>query len=215
MERDADKATGLPVALSRAPLGVLRPRDARGVYTQPSVQFLRLQQRGLLRLVAPGFYAVVPPPMVGTAWRPTLEGVAAGIAAAEHGPDGFALMGITAARLHGAVPRAVGLATVAVPRRRQGLTTSDGATIAFTPTGLASLDVERMTTDLGACLVTTPEQTVLDLAHRPALAGDDLTADEIVDALWPRCDQQTLTNIADRQRRRAALRRLTRRRMTP
>jgi predicted transcriptional regulator of viral defense system len=201
-------ATGLPTALACAPLGVLRPRDGLGVYTQPSVQFHRLTRRGVLRRIAPGFYAIVPPAMVGTIWKPTLEGAAAGIAAAEFGPHGFALMGISAARLHGAIPRATGLATVATPRRRQALTTLEGATVVFTPVNLKTSELERMGTDLGDCLVTTPEQTALDISHRPALVGDAGVADAAMRALWPRCDQEVLARIAACQRRTAALGRL-------
>ena len=51
-------ATGLPAALARAHLRTLLPRDIRSC-TQPSLQIMRLERRGLLHRLAHGYYAVV------------------------------------------------------------------------------------------------------------------------------------------------------------
>jgi len=67
-----------------------------------------------------------------------------------------------------------------------------------------------VTTELGQCLVTTPEQTVLDLAHRPDLGHVAEEVQAAITALLPRCDQRTLERIAAEQRLKAALGRVRR-----
>ncbi len=132
---------------------------------------------------------------------------AAGVAAADFGGGSYALMGLSAARMHrAAVHRAVALAVVAAPRRRRDLTLADReATIRFLPRDIEVLQVERMTTDLGPCLVTTPEQTVLDLVHLPKLGDMEFEVWNAIDVLLRRCDEATLEQIADEQRLNAAL----------
>jgi hypothetical protein len=84
-------AAGLSAELARAHLRTLRPRDIRS-YTQPSVQIMRLERRGLMNRLAHGYYAVVPQDRIGTYWKPTVESAAAGIAAADFGGNASALM---------------------------------------------------------------------------------------------------------------------------
>lgn len=67
---------------------------------------------------------------------------------------------------------------------------------------VAELDAIAMTTELGQVLVTTPEQTVLDLARADPRA-EDLDAQEAINALWPECDPAVLDEIAGHQRMRA------------
>ncbi|HWB67302.1 MAG TPA: hypothetical protein VG708_10810, partial [Mycobacteriales bacterium] len=114
-------ATAMPTPLARAPLRVVRPRDAQHVYAHPRAEFARLTARGALHRLAPGYYAVVPQEYVGDEWSPTLEAAAAGIAAAHVGADHVVLMGLSAARLHGALPRALAVAVVAVPLQRRAI----------------------------------------------------------------------------------------------
>lgn len=207
------QAAGLPTVLARAPLRTIRPRDVE-VYTQPRLQLLRLERKGLLHRMADGYFAVVPQDRVGAEWMPTLEGAAAGIAAADFGEGNYALMGLTAARLHGALQRATAFAVVAAPRRRQEMRLGDRpATIRFLPRKVDEILAERIGTDMGPCLVTTPEQTVLDLAHLPKLGNMEFDVWAAVDLLLPRCDEATLVRIADEQRLKAALLR-TRQRAT-
>jgi hypothetical protein len=201
-------ATGLPVELAQAPLRTLRPRDVR-IYTQPRVQIMRLERHGLLHRLTDGYYAVVPQDRVGTDWMPTLEGAAAGVAAADFGEDNYALMGLTAARLHRGLHRAIAFAVVAARRKRRDLMLADRtATIRFLPRDIEQLRVERMTTDMGRCLVTTPEQTVLDLAHLPKLGEMEFEVWNTIDLLMRRCDDAVLHEIATEQRLGAALRRV-------
>jgi predicted transcriptional regulator of viral defense system len=203
-------ATGLPAELGQAPLRTVRARDV-SAYAHPRTQLARLAQRGVLHRLADGFYVAVPQDRVGEPWLPTLEGAAAGIAAAEFGERGYALMGLSAARLHRVLPRALAAAYVAAPRRRQEMRVTDReATIRFLPRDLNLLHAELLRTDLGECLVTTPEQTVLDLAH---LRRDPAVEDDVrstIRALLPRCDDGNLEEIAATQRLGRALTRVRR-----
>jgi len=199
------RAVGLPVELAQAPLRTVRARDVTA-YAHPRTQLARLEQRGVLHRLADGFYVAVPQDRVGEPWLPTLEGAAAGIAAAEFGERQYALMGVSAARLHRVLPRAVAVAYVAAPRRRQEMRLTDrDATIRFPPRDLNVVQVELLRTDLGECLVTTPEQTVLDLARVRRDPADEDDVRDAVRALLPRCDDAALEEIAATQRLGRAL----------
>jgi predicted transcriptional regulator of viral defense system len=198
------QVTGLPAELAQAPLRTVRARDVT-VYAHPRAQFARLAERGLMHRLADGYFTVVPQDRVGQAWLPTLEGAAAGIAAADFGDRQYVLMGLSAARLHRVLPRAVATAFVAAPRRRQSMHLTDRtATVRFLPRDIDVVNAEVLRTDLGECLVTTPEQTVLDLAHLHDVALDtDVRA--AIAGLLPRCDDDTLAEIAAGQRLGRAL----------
>jgi hypothetical protein len=201
----------VPPQLLRRPLRVLRPRDAEGVYAHPRPEFARLGQGGALHRLATGYYAVVPDDQVDRVWLPELEAAALGIAVADHGIDTVALMGLSAARVHGAIPRALGVAVVAAARHRTPLRLADrDATILFVRRNVARLDVERRDTELGAGWATTVEQTLLDLAARPDLGGLPEEAETAIHALLPRADHTALTELAVAQRRRASLDRVLR-----
>lgn len=199
---------GVPAEIAQAPLRTVRPRDV-GAYANPRKELRRLEAAGLLHRLAEGIYTVVPQERVGSGWQPTLEGAAAGIGAVEFGQDRYALMGLTAARLHRVIPRAVAVAVIAAPRRRETMRMTDRpATVRFLVRDIGTLQVEMMQTDLGGCLVTTPEQTVLDLAHLPNLGDMEVEALAAIHALVPRCDQQMLAQIAATQRLGRALERV-------
>jgi predicted transcriptional regulator of viral defense system len=205
------RRTGLPVEFAQAPMRTVRTKDADAVYAHPRPQMARLERLGLLHRVAVGYYVVVPQDRIGTNWRPGIEATGAGIATATVGAGQAVLMGITAARMHNVVPRALGIAVVAVPDDRRDITLRDrDGTVHFVQRVTHALDAELMMTDLGQCLVTTPEQTVLDLAHRPNLGHAEPEAHAAILALLPRCANQTLERLADRQRLRAALTRARR-----
>lgn len=195
----------MPAELARIPHGVLRPVDAARVYSRPRPQVRRLMERGRLHRLATGYYAVVPAGHAGGGWLPTLEAAAYGIAAATHGAEEVVLMGVSAARLHGAIPRALAIATVAVPKQRPPVQLADRpARVVFVWRDTRRLDAERVATDLGSALVTGVEQTVLDLAHRPDLGDVPDEARAAVAALLPRCDRALLDRLAAEQRLRAA-----------
>ena len=200
------QASGLPAALARTPAGVVRPIDAREIYVHPRPEFRRLAERGVLHRLATGYYAVIPMGARGEPWRPGLEAAAYGIAAADYGPDAAVLMGLSAARLHGAIPRALAVAVVAAPKQRPALDLADRrARVVFVRRDTRRLEADRVSTDLGTALVTDVEQTVLDLAHRPALGGVANEAMAAIAALWPRCSRERLDQVAREQRLRAAL----------
>lgn len=203
--------TRLPVELARVPYGVIRPLDAAQVYAHPRPQVARLAERGLLHQLAPGYYAIVPPAMVGTDFRPTLEAAAYGVAAAAYGADSVLLMGLSAARMHGGLPRALSVAVVAVPVQRRVLRLADRrAEVVFVRRDVARLDGLRMRTDLGSAVVTGVEQTVLDLAHRPNLGGVPTEARDAAVELLNRCDLDLMGELAAEQRLEAARRRALR-----
>ncbi|SDP10560.1 Transcriptional regulator, AbiEi antitoxin, Type IV TA system [Klenkia soli] len=201
--------TSVPTAITQAPFRTIRPQDLATVYTQPNVQLTRLTRGGRVRKAAPGLYYALPDDR-DTTWLPTLEAVAAGAATALYGDQVPVLMHLTAARLHGALPRAVGLAVVAVPTRRRPLRLLDrpDAVLTFVTRDVDGLDAVLMPTDLGRVLVTTPEQTVLDLARRPQLGDLPDEVREAVRALLPRCAPDRLDQLAGAQRMARTLNRV-------
>ena len=210
MDVTRERETGLPAALRALPFGVTRPKALTGTYANPRAQTARLVRRGLLTPLAAGNYAIPPRAYVGRPWRPTIEAAAVGIAAAKVGLDAAVLAGLSAARLHGAVPRAIGVAVVAVPRQMRAVTIPGVGRAVFTVADTAAMAAELRPTELGDALVATVEQTVLDLAHGPALGGLPAVAAEAIRALLPRCDHQELARLAATQRRGRALARLRR-----
>jgi hypothetical protein len=144
---------------------------------------------------------VVPERYRHTAWRPSIEAAALGIAQADYGVDGAIGMGITAARLLGQLPRAPGTAQVAIAGQRPALDTTAGR-IRFVTRRLTTLDTQRAETEIGSVWITTPEQTILDLADKPERIPLSIaeTRDAIVhmtgDADW-----LLITDLARRQRK--------------
>jgi len=199
----------LPGVITRAPLRTFRPQDLAEVYSQPSVQLHRLTQDPRVRKAAHGLYYTVPDDQDPT-WTPTLEAVAAGVATAIFGERVPVLMHLTAARLLGALPRAIGQAFVAVPRQHAPLHLADrpAATVTFVARNVDGLDAVLQRTDLGPALVTTPEQTVLDLTKRPELGDMPGECRDAARVLLPRCDEQRLEEIAREQRMVRTLERL-------
>ena len=70
------------------------------------------------------------------------------------------------------------------------------------------LDAVLTRTDLGDTLVTTPEQTVLDLAKRPELGGMPTECRSAIRTLLPRCDDALLAELARAQRMQRTLQRV-------
>jgi predicted transcriptional regulator of viral defense system len=201
-------STAVPASLAARPLRTFRTGQANSTYAHPGPEIARLHEHGLLHRLADGYYIVVPQDMVGRKWIPDLEAAAAGIATTIYNHDDIVVMGLSAARLHGAIPRASATAIVAVPRQHRPIALTDRpAVVRFVKRDTTSLDAERIRTELGPVLVTTPEQTVLDLAHRPTLGDNEADIPAAVAALYARSDKQRLQGLATRQRRLASLRR--------
>jgi predicted transcriptional regulator of viral defense system len=202
------RSTPIPAALAQAPLKTIRPRDAVAVYAHPRTQLVRLAEQGLLHRLADGYYVVVPQDMVGRKWIPDLEAAAAGIATTIYSHSDIVAMGLSAARLHGVIPRALATAIIAVPSQHRPIALTDRpAVVRLVKRDTKSLDAERIRTELGPVLVTTPEQTVLDLAHRPSLGDNEADVPTAVAALYARSDKKRLHGLATKQRRLASLRR--------
>jgi hypothetical protein len=201
----AGRAAGVPVALARRSNLVFRPRDVVDVYVYPRAELARLVGTGVIRRLATGYYAMTPMNRLGDTWQPELEAAALGIAIDDYGTDAVALMGVSAARHHGALPRAVAVALVAVPKQRPVLATEIGE-IGFAKRDVARLDVERVQTELVGGWVTTVEQTLLDIAGRFHAHLDDRA--EVIAALGQRSDLDLVAELAARQHQPAALRRI-------
>lgn len=191
----------LPWELSSTSAGILRPADLRPRYAHPAKEFRRFRDQGAIKRLAHGYYVVVPERYRRTAWRPSVEAAALGIAQADYGVDGAVGMGITAVRLLGRLARAPGTAQIAIAGQRPPLNTAAGL-IRFVTRRLGSLDVQRAETEIGSAWITTPGQTILDLADKPDRVPLPFaeTSDAIVqlsaDADWP-----LIADLAQRQRK--------------
>lgn len=205
------QAVGIPAALNRRELRVFTTHDAQAAYASPRPQLKRLADAGLLRRLCDGVFAIVPPQHVDRPWTPPLEAAAVGLEAARSGRDSAVLMGLSAARMHGAVPRALGRATVATRTQRRPITL-DGTRleVRFVKRRVDELDADLTTTALGNVLVTSIEQTILDLAGPRIQDAEAVAEREAILWLTPRADHTTLKDLASRQRLGRALRRAQR-----
>lgn len=199
----------IPEQLLRRSNRVVRPRDLDGVYANPSQEVQRLESKGVLLNLAHGYYAVPPSEWLGdNAWVPEIEAAALGIASADHQPNRVAVVGISAARVLGFLPRALGAAVVAVPVRRRPLTTKVGQ-IHFWQRKTEVLESQVWRSELGQGRVSTTEQALLDLADRPERGGVTLdTAQEALRNLstaadWERVHALAISQTAEPSYRRA------------
>ena len=188
--------------------GVLRPRDAVDIYAQPHSEFKRWEQAGVLLKVAHGYYVHIPEASRGASWRPEIEALALGIGQADYGVNGVALMHLSAARLQGAIPRAIAVAVLAVPKQRPTLETSCGR-IVFVKRDVARLKRIKVKTELATGWCTSNEQTAVDLARRPNLVkGMSHVAQEAASFLFLLSDIEQLDILAKDQRVGPAIDRL-------
>lgn len=168
-------------AIARAPLRTLRLRDIPQITGNTWRTVERLVAQGALVRLAHGVYTAPPDGRDGRTWKPPLEAAALAIATARFGDRTVALMGVSAARHWAAIPRAIGVAMTAVPRRGYApLALEAGGTVRFVPRAVDTLDLILQRTNLGMGLVTTPAQTLLDLLSR----GDrDGLRREVIDGI--------------------------------
>jgi predicted transcriptional regulator of viral defense system len=176
------------------------------VYEHPRAEFARLARLGVLRRLATGYYALVPQERLGDGrWTPGIEAVALGVAQADYDAPSVALMGVSAARHHGATPRAMAVGVVAVPKQRPVLQSAVGPVL-FVKRDVGRLDLERIDTQLASGWVTTVEQTLLDLAARPELGGLSVSeVDSAIGALATRADWDLVRQLAREQHKPSAL----------
>lgn len=194
--------------LTRAQLKVAR--TSTFALERPDIELQRLSEAGAVLALTKGFYALIPEPNrgPGTAWRPTIEGAALGMAASLYSPNEVALVGPSAARAHRCYPRALGTAYVSVPHQRRARQTVLG-NIRFVERDITKMDTVRIDTDLGPGWATSVEQTALDLSrNRPAWNVTDATRTEMVRLLADRIDWDLIDEIAEATRGVKTLRRL-------
>lgn len=191
--------------VARAQLRAARPVNLADKYANPRALLRHHAAKGELIRLAPGYY-MAPPDDQPLAWRPTIETAAAAIATTAYPDEDVVLMGLTAARIHGALPRAIGVGIAAIPRQHTPITLDDGGRVLFVARDTDRLDAVRMPVETGHVLVTTVEQTVLDLARRPTLGGLEVEARGAIANLMPRVDTEYLLELADENNfgRRAA-----------
>jgi predicted transcriptional regulator of viral defense system len=198
-------SVSIPPKLYEGETGVIRPRDLADQYVQPAKEARRLARLGVLRTLSHGYYVVAPPARISDEhWRPSIEAVGIALAVLDYGARETALTGISAARILGAIPRALSTCVVAVPKQRPSLATAFGH-IKFVRRRVTTLDVQRVQTELVAGYVTTVEQTLLDLTDRPELGGTTpQQISEAVLSLVPRADWALVLDLAHEQRKHAA-----------
>lgn len=197
----------LPSLLRRAVRVVPAQEDGNGAPVHAGL--VRLVHTGVLHRLAPGYYALVASDKISTGWQPDLEAAAWGIAAADDGPRSVALMGLSAARAHGAYDAPPDVGIVATTRNRPSLRFVDRpATVSFVRRDARRLKIARYTSAVGSGWVTTVEQTLLDLAAYPQLGGRPDLADEGITALIDKADPHILYSLASAQRRLGALDRI-------
>lgn len=199
-----NRTPGIPTEIAGRDNRILRPQDAP--YAKPSEELRRLERRGMVQRVARGYYVVPPDHARGRgSWNVSVEAVGLGIGVADYGVEAVAAMGVSAARLLGAVPRALATAVVVAPKQRPLLETERG-TIHFVRRQIDTLDRVRVRTEIVQGWSTSPEQTVIDLADRPALGGiTPATASEAVTNLAANCEWDLVIRLAESQRRSGAL----------
>lgn len=171
--------------ITRAPLRTVRPKQL--AYPNPNNQLARLLERGRVVRIAPGFYTAVPDDVI-EGWFPPPEEAAIAVATAMHGDRVPVLMGLSAARIHHAIPRRIGVAIVAVPHKRNPVILSDGTRVLFVQRDVTRVQARLETLRIGAALVTNYAQTAYDLLMRPQLGGMSQEAEAAVQNLEPRVD---------------------------
>ena len=198
----------IPEELLRRSIRVIRPRDLKDVYANPSQELDRLASKSVVLRLAHGYYGVPPAEGLGDpAWKPEIEPVAFGIAAADQGPRRVALVGISAARVLGFVPRALASGVVAVPVRRRPLDTVAGQ-VHFWNRNVGALETQVWRHELGQGRASTVEQALLEIAHLPERGHIDVsTAEEALRGLASAADWSHVLELARSQRLETAYRR--------
>lgn len=166
------RTTAAPREITSSPLRTVRPVMLRDRYADPEKELVRMARAGTLVRIARGTYTAKPDDIARDApWRPGFEEAAMAYATAQYGHRVPVLAGIGAARFHHAIPRAIGATVVAVPEQHRPVTLTSGGRIVFFTTDVRKLEARLERGSLGPFLVTTPEQTLLNLLARPKLGG--------------------------------------------
>lgn len=195
----------VPASALVAPTLMLTGRSASSVYAQPAAELARLARRGAAIKLARGFYAAVPVGKSADSWLPSLEATAAGIASAIYGVGNGAIWGLSAARVHGALPRALSVGYAMGPTQHGTVELIDRpGRVEFRCRDTQRLELEFFDTDLGPGLVTSIAQTILDLSSSEFAAFDDPRS-EAVRNLMAMVEPRELEVLSERVRGKAAL----------
>ncbi len=188
--------------ISRMPLRTTRWQDIDDVEVNAARKLKRLEEMGAVTRIAHGVYTVPPNGADGRRWKAPLEAAALALATVRFGDRQAVLMGPSAARHWGTIPRALGAAQVAVSGATgRPMRLRDGTTVTFVVRDLARLDAVVERTALGDALITTPAQTLYDLLTRGRHNGDAEATREGITNLAHRVDPDELAAIADRHLR--------------
>ena len=196
------QVSGVPTDITTAPLRTVRPVMLEHIYANPRKELRRMRDNGTVVQIAPGTYTAKPDTIPAElAWQPGLEDAAMAYATAQYGDRVPILYGIGAARFHHAIPRAIGATVIAVPEQHRRVELIGGGRIVFTTTDPKKLAARYERGPLGGYLVTTPEQTLLDLLDRPTLGDMPAAANEAIKALTMSVDQELARKLAGRRAR--------------
>lgn len=197
--------SGVPAEALLSHTLMLTGRSALGVYAQPAAELARLTRNGAAIKLARGFYAAVPVGKSAESWLPSLESTAAGIANAIYGVGTGAIWGLSAARVHGALPRALSVGYAMGPTQHGvvDLIARSGH-VEFRCRDTRRLELEYFDTDLGPGLMTSIAQTILDLSSSDFKESGDPRS-EAVRNLVAMVEPSELDDLAQRVRGKAAL----------
>jgi hypothetical protein len=179
----------LPTEIARAPMRTVRPVMLRGLYANPEKELVRLRDNGLVVKIAAGTYVAKPDTVApDQEWKPVFEEAAMAYATAAYGDQVPVLAGLGAARHWHAIPRAIGVAVIAVPEQHRPVNLGTGGRVVFTRRDTARLDTIPVQVGLGVMRVTRIEQTLVELILHPDLGGMTAEASAARVTLVPRAD---------------------------
>jgi len=162
----------MPVAITGAALRTVRPKMLREVYANPEKELVRLRDTGRVVQIARGTYVAKPDDIPAEReWYPSFEAAAMAYATAAYGNRIPVLFALGAARFHHAIPRAINVTVVAVPTTHREVRLTTGGRIVFTVRDTSTIQARPERTELGLAMVSTPEQTLVDLIRYPNLGG--------------------------------------------